>query len=120
MHSTDLDAVLGALFDEVLMPISTHMHSEGEQAFPLRPDVSWLSYYVRRRRSVAVADDLDGASCASPAEFGARLAAHWQRMGRHALLPQVQHFAHAALLARAACAERPAAPSLSPYVYAMF
>ena len=120
MNSTDLDDALGALFDEVLMPISARMHSEGEQAFPLHPDVSWLSYYVRRRRSVATAEDLEGASCANPAEFAVRLAAHWQLMGRHALLPEVQHFAEAATLARAACAERPAAPPLSPYVYAMF
>ena len=120
MNSTDLDAALGALFDEVLMPIAAHMQSEGEQAFPLSPDVSWLSYYVRRRRSVAVAADFDGASCADPAEFGTRLAAHWQLMGRQSLLPQVRHFVDAATLARAACAERPAAPPLSPYVYAMF
>ena len=121
MNSTDaLDAGMGALFDDVLMPLSARMHSEGEQAFPLRPDVSWLSYYVRRRRSVATADDFTSASCTSAAEFEERLAAHWQAMGRRGLLPHVAQFGTAAKLARAACAGRKAQPELSPYVYAMF
>ena len=69
MNSTDndeLDAMLGALFDEVLTPIANAMRARGEHPFPLKPDVSWLSYYVRRRRSTTTAADFTSArNCSS-------------------------------------------------------
>lgn len=115
-----LDAALEALFDEILMPLASRMRAEGEEAFPLKPDVSWLSYYVRRRRSVATAADFNTASCADPSEFEARLAAHWQSLGRTGLLPLAGQFASVAAMARARCMARTVQPELSPYVYAMF
>ena len=115
-----LNLAMAALFDEVLMPIASRMHGAGEQAFALGPDVSWLSYYARRRRSVAAPDDFTSASCAGAAEFERRLAAHWHAMGRHALLAHVARFGQVAELARTACSGRGAQPELSPYVYAMF
>lgn len=120
MNSTDTEALLGALFDEVLMPIAAHMRSAGVEAFPRAPDVSWLSYYVRRKHSAMTADDFQRPACGGIAEFEARLAAHWKALGRDALAAQAGHFAHAAAAARAERDAGAIKPALSPYVYAMF
>lgn len=122
MNSIDEDAtaVLGALFDEVLMPIGQRMRDAGAQVFPLAPDVSWLSYYVRRRRSSMTAPDFCSASCSDVAEFEVRLRAHWEALERHALAAQVGRFGEAARAALAAQANAPAKEQPSPYVYAMF
>jgi hypothetical protein len=120
MNSTDTDALLGALFDEVLMPIAAHMRSSGVDPFPRAPDVSWLSYYVRRKHSAMTADDFQRPACAGVTEFEARLAAHWRALGRDALAEQAGHFARAAEAARAGRAGGAIKPALSPYVYAMF
>lgn len=123
MNSTDNDdvgAMLGALFDEVLMPISQRMQAEGMQVFPLAPDVSWLSYYVRRKRSAMTPSDFSTASCSDVAEFEQRLAAHWTGLGRLELAARAGQFAMAARAAMAEQANLPAKVELSPYVYAMF
>jgi hypothetical protein len=122
MNSTDDDAaaMLGALFDEVLMPIAQRMKADGIQAFPLAPDVSWLSYYVRRKRSAMGPADFSSASCGDVAEFEQRLCAHWDGLGRHDLAAQAGQFAKVARAAMAAQAGQPAKADLSPYVYAMF
>lgn len=122
MNSTDDEAVamLGALFDEVLMPIAQRMKDEGMQVFPLAPDVSWLSYYVRRKRSAMRPDDFSSASCRDLGEFGQRLQAHWDGLGRHELAAQAGRFAKAARTARSALSQLPAQEQPSPYVYAMF
>ncbi len=120
MNSIDDDAAqarLGALFDAVLLPLAEQMQARGVAPFPLQPDVSWLSYYVRRRRSMMGPADFDSAACAGVAELEQRLAAHWLALGRFELAAQAGQFAGAARL--------PAASSgpdadLSPYVYAMF
>ncbi len=123
MNSTDpadLEAMLGALFDQVLMPVSGRMHDAGEEAFPRKPDVSWLSYYVRRKRSSMTAADLGGIACVDGIEFAQRLEAHWRALGRTELAALAGHFgtvAEAARLARKASAPERA---VSPYVYAMF
>lgn len=123
MNSTEndeLDAMLGTLFDEVLMPIANGMQARGEQPFPLKPDVSWLSYYVRRRRSTTTPADFTSASCRDIDEFEQRLAAHWQGLGRHELAAQVAQFGKVARAAMAARNDKPARAELSPYVYVMF
>lgn len=123
MNSTDndeLDAMLGALFDDVLTPIAGAMRSRGEQPFPLKPDVSWLSYYVRRRRSTTTAADFTSASCRDADEFEQRLQAHWQALGRHELAAQVAQFGSVARAAMAARSDLPPKEDLSPFVYAMF
>lgn len=123
MNSTENDAMhalLGALFDDVLMPIATGIQARGEQPFPLKPDVSWLSYYVRRRRSTTTAADFTSASCRDIDEFEQRLAAHWQGLGRHALAAQVAQFGAVARATWAARGNEPAKVELSPYVYVMF
>lgn len=120
MNSTETDALLGALFDEVLMPIAAQMRASGVEAFPRAPDVSWLSYYVRRKHSAMTAEDFERPACADIAQFEARLAAHWQALGRAALAAQVSHFARAAEAARAERDAGAVKPVLSPYVYAMF
>lgn len=123
MNSTN-DAVMatamGALFDEVLMPIAQRMRDAGVQPFPLEPDVSWLSYYVRRKRASMTRDDFTSASCADVADLAVRLAAHWQALGRHELAAQAARFGVAASTAKALLAAGAPEAELSTYVYAMF
>ena len=123
MSSTNeeqLAQLMGALFDEVLLPIAERMQANGVQAFPLAPDVTWLSYYVRRRRSAMTHDDFTSAACADPAELGLRLAAHWQALGRAELAGHAARFARDAAAARPLLAAGSAPEQPSPYVYAMF
>jgi hypothetical protein len=123
MNSTNEDLIaaqMGALFDDVLRPIAQAMRADGVQAFPLEPDVSWLSYYVRRKRATMTRDDFTGASCIDIAELELRLAAHWQALGRHELAAQASRFAAAASAAKALMAADAPESELSPYVYAMF
>lgn len=108
------------LFDEVLMPIAQRMRARGIQPFPLEPDVSWLSYYVRRKRASMTRADFTGASCIDVADLEMKLAAHWDALGRHDLAAQVASFGAAARAARALLAEDAPEAELSPYVYAMF
>ena len=115
-----LAQLMGALFDEVLLPIAARMGADGVQAFPLAPDVSWLSYYVRRRRSAMAHDDFASAACADTAEFEQRLGAHWRALGRTELAGHAARFAAAAQAARPLLAAATPADQASPYVYAMF
>ena len=120
MNSTEEEALAaraGALFDTVLLPLAEHMQAQGKSPFPLQPDVSWLSYYVRRRRSSMGPGDFDSAACAGVAELEQRLAAHWLALGRTDLAAQAGEFAGAA---RTLPVHAPQDAELSPYVYAMF
>ncbi|MES2900349.1 MAG: hypothetical protein V4723_11515 [Pseudomonadota bacterium] len=120
IDDADVEAMLGTLFDQLLMPIAESMRAEGREAFPRKPDVSWLSYYVRRRRSVMTAADFASVACADGAEFVQRLQAHWQHLGRDELVAVAPQFGAAAEALR--LARQPGAPSAepSPFVYAMF
>lgn len=123
MNSTEDEMMAGAmgpLFDEVVLPMARRMHASGEQPFPLEPDVSWLSYYVRRKRASMTRADFTGASCVDVADLERRLAAHWQALGRHELAAQTGRFGDAASAAKALLAASPPEGELSPYVYAMF
>lgn len=111
---------MGALFDQVLLPMAERMRASGVEPFPLAPDVTWLSYYVRRRRSAMTHDDFTSAACADPAELALRLAAHWQALGRTELAGHAARFAAEAGAARPLLAAGAAADAPSPYVYAMF
>lgn len=123
MNLTD-DAVMatamGALFDEVLLPIAQRMQARGVQAFPLEPDVSWLSYYVRRKRAYMTRADFTGASCVDVADLELRLASHWQALGRYELAAQASQFGAAAAVAKTLLAVDAPEAEVSPYVYAMF
>ena len=123
MNSTN-DALLanamGPLFDEVLLPMAQRMQAAGVQAFPLEPDVSWLSYYVRRKRASMTHDDFTGASCVDVADLQQRLAAHWKALGRYELAAQAARFGEAASAAQAVLAADSPETELSPHVYAMF
>lgn len=123
MNSTDpddLEAALAALFDHVLLPISQRMQAEGAEAFPRGPDASCLSYFVRRGRSSMQPGDFSGIACRDGGEFGQRLAAHWEGLGRHELASHVHAFATVAEIARTSRASTMPSHELSPYVYAMF
>lgn len=119
MNSTDDDA-LGAYFDTVLMPMAAHMRAEGRLPFPVAPDVAWLSYYVRRKRSAMEPADFGSASCADIEQLEAQLSAHWQSLGRHQLAATVAKLGAAARTAREGRASGPGSAEVSPYVYAMF
>lgn len=123
MNSTNdalMAEVMGPLFDEVLLPIAQRMRDSGAQAFPMEPDVSWLSYYVRRRRATMTRADFTSASCVDLADLEARLAANWQALGRHELAGHAARFAAAAGAAKELLAAEAQGAELSPYVYAMF
>ena len=123
MNSTNEAAMavaMGALFDDVIAPLAQRMRDNGVQAFPLQPDVSWLSYFVRRKRASMTHADFTGASCVDAADLTLRLAAHWQALGRHELAAQAQRFGAAAAAAQALMAADAPEAELSPYVYAMF
>lgn len=123
MNSTDealMAAAMGPLFDKVLLPMAERLRASGVQPFPLEPDVSWLSYYVRRKRASMTRDDFTAASCADVADFERRLAAHWQALGRHELAAQAAQFGAVARAARALLAAQAPEAELNPYVYAMF
>lgn len=111
---------MGALFDEVLLPMAERLRAGGVQPFPLAPDVTWLSYYVRRRRSAMTHEDFGSAACADPSELALRLAAHWQALGRAELAGHAARFADDAAAAKPLLAAGAAAEAPSPYVYAMF
>ncbi|MEO7495824.1 MAG: hypothetical protein ABIT83_14900 [Massilia sp.] len=116
----ELEQVTGDLFDEVLMPIAERMRANGKAPFPLAPDVSQLSYYVRRRRSAMTHDDFRSGSCADAGELAVRLAALWDTLGRVELSQHAARFAELAETAKRLRAASVPAAQLSPYVYAMF
>jgi hypothetical protein len=118
MNSTEMS--LGALFDEVLLPMHDHMRAEGRLPFPVAPDVTWLSYYVRRKHSSMEPRDFSAASCADLGELSSRLAAHWEGIGRHALAKSVGRVVSAAKVAREGNEPAQASAEVSPYVYVMF
>jgi hypothetical protein len=127
-NSGDDSGALGALFDQLLLPMAQQMRELHLGPFPLAPDVSWLSYYVRRRRSTMAPADFVAPACRDVAEFEQQLAVHWQALGRHALAAEVGQVGRAATAALAARRAREADPNgdpnagaeLSPYIYAMF
>lgn len=123
MNSIDdekMASAMGPLFDAVLIPMAQRMREAGVQAFPLEPDVSWLSYYVRRKRASMTRADFTSASCSDFADLEQCLAAHWLSLGRNELAGQAGQFADAARAAKAALAGDAPEAELSPYVYAMF
>lgn len=109
-----------SLFDSVILPYSKTIAATGKVPFAVEPDISRLSYYVRRTRSTMKPEDFNGASCADEAEFEQCMAAHWMRLGRHDLAAQAGRFAAAARTARLARAKTQTTRELSPYIYAMF
>ena len=123
-NDTDTDELLGALFDDIVLPLSERLRSEGVQVFPEAPDVQWLSYYVRRKHVANMRADFYEGSCVDADEFALRMQTQWLSHGRPELAAQVERFAQVAALLRAqqgagahACT---ASAEVSPYVYVMF
>lgn len=119
MNSTDaaLAAILGPLFDELLVPIAAR---QARAPFALAPDTNWLSYYVRRKRSQMRHDDFLSASCVDAGDLALRLATHWRTLGRYELAAVAPRIGAAAAAARALLAGRAPAADVNPFVYAMF
>lgn len=124
MSSTEDDKlreVIGALFDDVLMPMAERMRASGVQPFPLQTDVSRLSYYTRRHTQCSMThDDFTAPSCADFEDFECRLAAHWKDLGRHELVDEVTRIAAVARVAHAAFARGKQDAEVSPFIYVMF
>ncbi len=109
-----------SLFDTVILPYSKTIAASGKAPFAVEPDISRLSYYVRRTRSTMKPEDFNGASCADETEFEQCMAAHWTRVGRHDLAAHAGRFAAEARTARLARAKTQTTGDPSPYIYAMF
>lgn len=120
INGQQLEQLIGGLFDDVLMPIARQMRAHGKSPFPLAPDVSQLSYYVRRKRCAMAHDDFRSGSCADADEMAVRLAALWEALGRVELSGHAARFAELAGTAQRLRASNAPAAELSPYVYAMF
>ena len=119
MSSTDkaMAAILGPLFDELLMPLAAQ---QARAPFALAPDTSWLSYYVRRKRSQMRHDDFLGASCVDAGDLALRLAGYWRALGHDDLAGAAPQIGVAAAAARTLLARQAPAADVNPYVYAMF
>ena len=117
---TALEAAIGPVFDEVIAPMAARMRMAGITPFPLQPDVTWLSYYVKRKHSMMSHEHFTNPSCIDAADLAARLAMHWRALGRHELADEAARFGSAAEGAQKLLAGDTLSPELSPYVYAMF
>lgn len=114
------DGSPASLFDTVIGPLSEQMIRSGKHPFALAPDISRLSYFVRRTRSAMKPEDFHGAACADIGELERCLATHWIRTGRPLLAAQAAHFGAAAHKARMLRASASTDGEVSPYVYVMF
>lgn len=123
MSSTDHDhlrQLIGALFDDVLMPMAERMRANGVRPFSVKPDVTRLSYYARRSSCSMTHDDFTASSCIDVDDFERRLAARWETLGRHDLVREVPRIAAVADAAHAAFALDKQDAEVSPYIYVMF
>ena len=123
MSSTDDDKLreaIGALFDEVLMPMAERMRASGAQPFWMKPDATWLSYYARRYPCSMTHDDFTSASCIDFEDFERRLAAYWKARGRHELVDEVSRITTITRTAHAAFARDKQDAEVSPFIYVMF
>ena len=119
---TQADALLAALFDDIVLPLAERMRAAGVQAFPEAPDVQQLSYYVRRKHVSNLPADFHDGACADAEEFELRLKAQWRALGRTELAGHAARFAQVAACLRAQQGGEAGAGSaeVSPYVYVMF
>jgi hypothetical protein len=123
MSSTNdeqLRALIGPLFDELIIPLAAHMRTSGAPPFPLEPDASLHSYYAARPRPSMTRGDFTAPSCLDADELEQRLAAHWNALGRSELSRDAARIAAVARAAHAVFSAGRHEAELSPYVYAMF
>jgi len=118
MSSID-EKALRALTD----PLFDALTAEGVSAlppFPLGPDPSLPSYYVRRPHGAMTREDFLAPSCLNADEFEQRLAAYWEAAGQPALAARARLAAGAARALRALYQEARPEAEVSPYIYQMF
>lgn len=112
---------IGALFDDVIFPLSVRVQRSGELPFPLKPDTMPQSYYVPAARATMRPEDFTAPSCLDCDDFGQRLATHWQAGGRDELLVAVPSFVTAARAVQANFdVDGPQDVEVSPFIYVMF
>lgn len=118
MSSID-EKALRALTD----PLFDALTADGVSAqppFPLGPDASLASYYVRRPHGAMTREDFLAPSCLDAEEFEQRLAACWEAAGRPALAARAPLAARAARALHALYLEARPEAEVSPYIYQMF
>jgi hypothetical protein len=118
MSSIDENA-LRALTD----PLFDALTADGVSAqppFPLGPDPSLGSYYVRREYGAMTRADFLAPSCLDAEEFEQRLAAYWEAAGQPALAARAPLAASAARALHALYREARPEAEVSPYIYQMF
>ena len=115
-----LRAATESFFDEVLMPMAERIRANGIQPFPMRPDVSRLSYYTRRSTCSMTRADFTDPSCIGFDDFERSLARHWKSRSRHELVGEVPRITAIARAAHAAHNKTEDKQHVSPLIYAMF
>ena len=118
MSSID-EKALRALTDPLFEALTAD-HTPERPPFPLGPDPSLASYYVRRPQGAMTREDFLGASCLDAGEFEQRLAAYWAAAGQPALAAQAPLAAGAARALHALYQEARPEAEVSPYIYQMF
>lgn len=110
-------ARIDALFDETVLPAAEKLARDGRQLFPIAPDPSASSYYIRRTRTRMTPSDFEVTGCDSAEAFCAALVSLWSREDHGELV----HLAPA-LASLADTLRRVAVPSdqVSPFIYQMF
>jgi len=115
MHSTEQQQrLLGAFFEQRLLPLAERLRAGGQPLFPLGPEPGAGSYYLAAAPGALDRPDFERGPACSVAEFGAALAWLWRDDAELlALLPELL-----ALMPQLAVA--PDAPAeLSAFLYAM-
>ena len=115
MSSTDQDLEVDSLFDEVLLPLAAKAGSE--PPFPLGPDPSLATYFVRCAKPSMTRDDFTAPSCIGFDDFEKSLAAYWLGEGKPELAALAPRFARAAKIIHAPAAE---GAEVSTFIYVMF
>ena len=95
MLSTNEDSsneMIGALFDDFILPLALKAQTSGDLSFPSIPDSNPQSYYVRPARATMTHEDFTAASCLDCDDFAQRLAAYWKTSKRDDLLISVPRF----------------------------
>jgi hypothetical protein len=118
MSSID-EKALRALTDPLFDALTADRLSS-RPPFPLGPDPSLSSYYVRRPHGAMRREDFLKASCLDAGEFEQRLAAYWEAAGRPALAAQAPLVARTARALHALYQEARPDAEVSPYIYQMF
>ena len=100
-----------------LLPLSRAATAAGTHYFPLGPDPTLDTYFVKRARTRWTAADFESQSADAPDQLAAALANLWQGLGNPELAALAPDFA--ALAARVYDVDSQA-DGVTPFMYVMF